>query len=261
VLFVYQQNWAMLFDGFHLTRYLGITWSLAIEEQFYFIWPLVVFFLNRDQLMKASVGYIVVSLATRTLAALFWGNLGDVSHFFYYSPFARFEEMLIGALLAIFLLDNEGCMEKVRRYSLPVFGVSIVAFAVFCIMVLPDSPHPDYANFPLTVGSYTTAALFTTGLIGVFITHPPEDALRRLFRNPVLVFFGKYSYSMYIFHMSAALILLDVFWHSELRGWKPYVLYPVATFAATVLIALLTWNLLEKHMLGLKKFFEYKNSS
>lgn len=61
--------------------------------------------------------------------------------------------------------------------------------------------------------------------------------------------------------MTAAMILLDVYWHSELRGWKPYVLYIITTYAATVLIALLTWHLLEKHMLGLKKYFEYKNPS
>ena len=62
---------------------------------------------------------------------------------------------------------------------------------------------------------------------------------------------------MYLFHMTAALILLDVFWHSELRGWKPFFLYPLSVYAATVVIALLTWHLLEKHMLGLKKYFEY----
>jgi len=59
--------------------------------------------------------------------------------------------------------------------------------------------------------------------------------------------------------MTAALILLDVFWHSGMRGWKPYVLYVVTTYIVTVLIALLTWNILEKHMLSLKKYFEYKD--
>jgi peptidoglycan/LPS O-acetylase OafA/YrhL len=149
----------------------------------------------------------------------------------------------------------------VRRYSLPLFVVSFLGFAALCFLSLPSSLHPEYANFPLTIGGYTTAALFTTGLVGVFVTYPMQNVLRRLFQNPVLAFFGKYSYSMYLFHMTVALILLDVFWHSEMRGWKPYVLYIAATYAATVLISLLTWNLLEKHMLGLKKYFEYKNPS
>jgi peptidoglycan/LPS O-acetylase OafA/YrhL len=118
VIMLYQQNWAMLFNGFHITRYLGITWSLAIEEQFYFIWPFVVFFLNRDRLIKVSVGYIIVSFTARILGVFFWGNLGDVSRFFYYASFARFEEILFGALLAVFLAGN-GAREQVRRYSLP----------------------------------------------------------------------------------------------------------------------------------------------
>jgi peptidoglycan/LPS O-acetylase OafA/YrhL len=258
VLLLYQQNWAMLFKGFHITQYLGITWSLAIEEQFYLIWPLVVFFLNRERLMKVSIGYIAVSLTARILAAFFWGDLGSVSRFFYYASFARFEEMLFGALLAVFL-TGDGAREQVRRYSLPLFVVSFLTFVALCILSMPSSLHPEYANFPLTIGGYTTAALFTTGLVGVFVTHPARDMLRRLFQNPVLAFFGKYSYSMYLFHMTAALILLDVYWHGELRGWKPYFLYIITTYSATVLIALLTWNLLEKHMLGLKKYFEYKN--
>jgi peptidoglycan/LPS O-acetylase OafA/YrhL len=59
--------------------------------------------------------------------------------------------------------------------------------------------------------------------------------------------------------MTASLILLDVFWHSGMRGWKPYVLYVATSYIATILISLVTWNLLEKHMLGLKKYFEYKD--
>jgi peptidoglycan/LPS O-acetylase OafA/YrhL len=258
VLLLYQQNWAILFKDFHLTQYLGITWSLAIEEQFYLIWPLVVFFLNRQRLLKASIGYIVLSLTVRILCTLFWGNLGDVSRFFYYASFARFEEMLFGALLAVFL-TGEGSREPVRRYSLPVFIGSFLGFAALCLMSLPGSMHPEYTNYPLTIGGYTTAALFTTGLVGVFITHPVQDVLRRFFQNPILTFFGKYSYSMYLFHVAAALVLLDIFWHGELRGWKPYFLYIITTYSVTVLISLLTWNLLEKHMLGLKKYFEYKN--
>ncbi len=260
VLLLYQQNWAMLFNSFHLTGYLGVTWSLAVEEQFYFIWPFVIFFLDREKLIKVSFGYIAVSIAARILGALFWGNLGDVSAFFAYGSFARFEQMLIGALLAIFLA-SEGAREYVRRYSLAVFVVSLSAFAALCFMMRPTLPHMEYANYPLTIGGYTTAALFTTGLIGVFVTHPPQDVLRRLFRNPILAFFGKYSYSMYLFHVTVALILLDLFWHSELRGWKPYFLYIISTYAVTVLISLLTWNLLEKHVLGFKKYFEYENPS
>ena len=260
IMLLYQQNWALLFKNFHITQYLGITWSLAIEEQFYFLWPFIVYKLNREQLVKASIGYILVSIIGRTLGTLLWPNLAQASTFFYYASFARFEEMLFGGLLAVFL-TYDGALEKVKRYALPVFLASFTVFVALHILSLPGDPHPEHASLPLTLGGYTTAALSTIGLIGIFITYPPRNFFRRFFSNPVLTFLGKYSYSMYIFHMTAALILLDVFWHSEMRGWKAYILYPASTYVVTVIIALLTWNLLEKHVLGLKKYFEYKPES
>ena len=258
IMLLYQQNWALLFKGFYITQYLGITWSLAIEEQFYLIWPFIVYKLDRDKLVKFSIGYIALSIIARTFGTLLWPDLPQASTFFYYTSFARFEEMLFGGLLATFL-TYDGALEKVKRYALPLFLASFTVFVALHILSLPGSPHPEHASLPLTLGGYTTAALFTVGLIGIFVTHPPRNIFRRIFGNPVLTFLGKYSYSMYLFHMSAALILLDVFWHSELRGWKPFVLYPLSTYVVTVVIALLTWNLLEKHMLNLKKFFEYKS--
>ncbi len=258
VMLLYVQNWAMLFDNFHITQYLGITWSLAIEEQFYLLWPLIVFYLKKDQLIKVGIGYVFASIAARVLGMLFWPDPGEAARFFYYTSFTRFEEIIVGALLAILFTYDYG-KETIRRYSLSVFAVSFAVFAGLCVLSFPDALHPEYASIPLVIGGYTSAALASAGLIGVFVTHPPENILKKLFQTPVFVFLGKYSYSIYLFHMTAALILLDVFWHSGMRGWKPYVLYVVTTYIVTVLIALLTWNILEKHMLSLKKYFEYKD--
>lgn len=260
IMLFYQQNWARLFNGFYITQYLGITWSLAIEEQFYFLWPFIVYKLNRDTLVKVSIGYIVVSITARILGTLLWPNVWQTSNFFYYTSFSRFEEMLFGGLLAVFL-TYDGSKDKVRRFATPLFFISFSVFIALHILSLPGMPHPAHASLPLTLGGYTTAALFTVGLIGIFITHSPRNLFRRIFGTPVLTFLGKYSYSMYLFHMTPTLIIMDIFWHSELRGWKAYILYPLTTYIATVVIALLTWNLLEKHMLGLKKYFEYKPSN
>lgn len=260
VMLIYQQNWAMLFDGFYMTQYLGITWSLAIEEQFYLLWPLVVYRLNTGKLVKFSLWYMVISWLFRIFGTLLWHDAGQATTFFFYASFARFEQVLIGGLLAIFL-TYQGAKEQVRRYAFPVFLASFFAFVVLCLMSLPGVPHPDYGSLPLTYGGYTAAALFSVGLVGVFVTYPPQNLVRRLFQNPLLTFLGRYSYSMYLFHMVPTLILLDVFWRSGMRGWKPFLLYPIATYAATVVIAVLTWHLLEKHMLNLKKYFEYETKN
>jgi peptidoglycan/LPS O-acetylase OafA/YrhL len=62
---------------------------------------------------------------------------------------------------------------------------------------------------------------------------------------------------MYLLHMPVALLLLDPMYDTRLKGWKMYLAYTVAVYAVTALGSLLTWHLLEKRMLNLKKYFEY----
>lgn len=261
ILMLYQQNWSVIFHGFGvIPEYLFVTWSLAIEEQFYLLWPFAIYYLKREQLIKVSLWYISASIIVRILCIFFWSDVEQMALFFYYSPFARFEEILFGSLLAILILDVQ-LKEVIRKFSLPVFIVSLAVFIGLCLSVLPARPNPELPNLPLILGSYTTAGLFSASLIAIFITYPSQNILRRIFQNPILTFLGKYSYSMYIFHIAVILILLDVFLRSTLRGWIAFILFPLTTYIITVLIALLTWNLFEKHMLALKKYFEYKNPS
>jgi peptidoglycan/LPS O-acetylase OafA/YrhL len=259
IMLVYLQNWALLSEGFFITSYLGVTWSLAIEEQFYFIWPLIIRWVSKEKLIKFSIGYIVLSWGIRIATALLWEDLAEITRFHYYASFARFEEMLLGGLLAI-LLTYDGAKEKIRQFSLPMFILFSCFFIILCFLSLPNTPQPAHSNIPLTLGGYTAVMFFTTGLLGIFVTFPPESGLRRLFQNQILIFFGKYSYAMYLFHMIVGIIFLDVFWQRGFRGWEYFFIYLIASFGGTIILSLLSWHLLEKHMLNLKKYFEYKNS-
>lgn len=254
ILLLYLQNWTILFEDLHITQYLLVTWSLAIEEQFYILWPFLVYYLNTRQLIKFSIWAISISFFARVVGVIFFADIHSVSHFFYYNSFTRFEQIIIGALLAL-LFTFPDMREKIRRFSIPVFVVFFSIFVMLCLLSLPGLPNPGRASIPLTVGGYTVVGLFSAALIGVFITHPPSSLLRRFFQNPILVAMGKYSYSMYLFHVPVALILMEIFWQADMRGGRVYVLYIGSTFLVTVIIALLTWNLLEKHMLDLKKYF------
>jgi peptidoglycan/LPS O-acetylase OafA/YrhL len=253
LMMIYQQNWIPLLKNYYLTLYLGVTWSLAIEEQFYFLWPFIVYKLSREQLIKVGLSYIALSILARILGIIFWPDLTQISLFFYYAPFARFEEILFGGLLAVFL-TFDGVRQKILRFSMTIFIASLSGFVALCL--LSNTLNPTRANIPLTAGAYTTIALFSVGLIGIFITYPPQHLLRHIFQNSVLTFFGKHSYSMYLFHLIPVLLLLDILSRNSIHGWAIYVLYSAASLVATIAIALLTWNLLEKHMLNLKKYFE-----
>jgi peptidoglycan/LPS O-acetylase OafA/YrhL len=258
MLLSFQQNWIVIFWDVPLSVYLAVTWSLAIEEQFYFIWPLIVHRLRNETLLKAGVAYMALSFLARIVAVMFVEKVGRMSiyDFFYLMPFARFEELLIGGLLAI-LLTYEELKETIRKYSIPVFGFSFVCYVVMTVMS-PVPTTPTFGYVPITIAGYDLIALFTAGLIAAFATYPETAWIRRLFQNGVLAFFGKYSYSMYLFHVPVMLISLDWIWRAKLRGAGAYALHVFITYAVTTVIAMLTWNLIEKHALSLKKHFEYE---
>ncbi len=255
-LLLYQQNWMGLFSDIHLTPFLSATWSLAIEEQFYLIWPAVVYFARRETLIKISVGVIILSILARILGVLVWPDATEVAQFFYDNTFTRFEQLIFGALLAIALADP-AWKDRLRRISLPVFLVTFGAFAALCIVLFPGV-IPYYGNIPLTLAAYTLIAAFSSALIAILVTYPENSVIRRLFQNRVFSFLGKYSYSMYLLHMPVALLLLQPLYDTRVRGWKMYLLYVGLTYGITILGSLLTWHLLEKHMLNLKRHFEYK---
>ena len=255
-LLLYQQNWLMLISKIPLTTYLAVTWSLAIEEQFYLIWPAVVYFTKRETLIKLSIGVILFSILARVLGILFWDDMSQVSTFFYYNTFTRFEQLVFGGLLAVAFTEPLW-IQRLKNISIPSFWVAFTAFLALCFTAYPHMVPLD-ENIWLVFGGYTLAAVFSAALVTILMTHPETSMFRRLFQNRVLIFFGKYSYSIYLLHVPVILILLDMLWRTQLRGWAMYLAYIVLTYAITVIGALITWNLLEKHMLNLKKYFEYQ---
>ena len=258
-LLLYMQNWIYIWGHITLTPFLGVIWSLAIEEQFYFIWPSIVYFTSKETLAKVGIGIIMLSILARVVGFFLIRDTQVFATFFYYNTFTRFEELVFGALLAV-AVTYPAWKERLRLIALPVFLVALSAFIVMCRASFPYI-IPYYGNVPLTIGGFTLVALFSTALIAIFVTHPERSIIRRLFQGGVLSFFGKYSYSMYLLHLPVALLLEAPLWDTRLRGWKMYLTYIVLCYGCTVIGSLLTWNLLEKHILNLKKYFEYKHSN
>lgn len=238
---LFQQNWVNILPSLPNTEYLSVTWSLAVEEQFYLLWPFAVYFLKKDTLLKASVGYIIVSILLRSWILQTAEDPAFWRVFFYHAPFRGFEEILMGGVLAI-LLTRKETLNLVRRYA----GIAAVAaFALFA-----------WAKIPFLSINYALVSLMTTAVIG-FLATRPETLLHKIFSNNLLAFFGKYSYALYLFHLPVLVILLNVLWKTGWRGWWMFALYCALALALTVIAALLSWNLLEKHALNLKKYFEY----
>jgi peptidoglycan/LPS O-acetylase OafA/YrhL len=248
---LHQQNWLYIVEPFP-SGFLVVTWSLAIEEQFYLIWPAIVKFFNKRQLVFAGVGIILFSLLVRIILMIFAIGLFPVKGFLYYGTVTRFEALAAGALVAIAFQSSEW-KSLLGRHAKLVFILSILGFAA---VLFRSSFSPVSNNSNLTIWGYTLLALIGSTLIIMVSTQPENSWIRLAFRNKILSFFGKYSYAIYLLHMPILLVLWNYFTDAKRQSFQVWLIFVLVSFFGTIIASLLTWHLLEKHALGLKKYFE-----
>lgn len=205
---------------------LSHLWSIAVEEQFYLLYPLLLIAVMRWELPYRRV--ILAALATLSLLL----SVG-ASHYrpesganYFFVP-TRAWELLLGAVLAIGGTPRIG--SRLATQSLAV--ASLLAIAIVVRLYTGDTPYPGTAA---TVPCLATAALLVTG------SGPRPALINRLLSWPPLVFIGLISYSLYLWHQP-----LFVF----VSAYRVAPLTPGATlapFAATLLIAAASWRFIER---------------
>jgi peptidoglycan/LPS O-acetylase OafA/YrhL len=198
-------------------------WSLAIEEQFYLVWPLVVWLTPAKHLTKICIGLAALSFIGRNMP---WTLHMQAAYpeFAYRLTLFRVEPLLIGAALATLQLS--------RQKAWSVFGVGTALISIVLIVSGMSATSIGMTRF-----GFTGLALTFTGLIALrskWMTFAP------------LRFLGKYSYALYVIHAP----LTGVVKH-RLGG----ILGFSVAWIASIVLALLSWNLLEKHFLKLKDRF------
>jgi peptidoglycan/LPS O-acetylase OafA/YrhL len=181
-----------------------------------------------------------------------------LEYFLYYSTFTRFDGLCVGALIAVVFAESERWKRLFSRFAWPVLigslaGMVGIVLANGNVFALATNPGID-------MWGYTLLALGAGALVVLVTTGPAQGILRVFFRNPVLTFFGKYSYAMYIIHVPVALLLLRAMKVLQFKNDFAWVVFVILGFGLITLGALLTWNVLEKHALGLKKYFRYQSA-
>jgi peptidoglycan/LPS O-acetylase OafA/YrhL len=197
-----RQAWAWLYAvniymakyGEWSLSYLDHFWSLAIEEHFYFFWPLVVFLLARQPRVL-----IAVSLGTALCAMLarLTGSVMGLSWWTTYvlTPF-RLDGLALGAFLAV-MVRQPGGLERLVRAMPRVVVVSGGLLAVTFIWTRLVSRQGLEVVLPLRAALILMllACLLVWALIA-----PDRSATSRFFRSRPMVFLGIYSYGLYVYH-------------------------------------------------------------
>ena len=161
------------------------TWSLAVEEQYYLVFPfLLVLFMRLGRDWAATL-FAVIAVAS--LAAAQWGCTVYPAATFYLLP-TRMWELLIGVLVAFhWSADDRHHPHRLLREFAGTLGLLLIAYAVFTFDKKTPSP-----------GFYTLLPTAGTALIILFAT--PETLIGRLLANKLLSGLGLISYSAYLWH-------------------------------------------------------------
>jgi peptidoglycan/LPS O-acetylase OafA/YrhL len=232
---------------------LAHLWSLAMEEQFYLVWPFVIWVCSRRQ----AIGVCAVVIAAAIASRCFMTATGYAPESIYFLPWCRMDALAIGGLVALLARGPRGMEALVQPAKYAVVPCTVI----LAVMFFQEDVLNNVAPAMQTVG-YTILAFFFAAVLVFTVQARHGSQLQRILTTSVLRTLGKYSYGMYVFHMLLYPALVMLF-HDPIRGIVHSTRLSEVVFAAvsiTVIFAVAwaSWHLFEKHFLKLKRHFEYQ---
>jgi peptidoglycan/LPS O-acetylase OafA/YrhL len=197
-------------------------------------------------LAKICVTLIVASLIARIYLA------ATDAHpiLIYTNTVTRMDTLAIGALVAVAVRDGEWWARLQRNVGW-MFAVALGTLALLWALI---GAFAEYHPLMQTAG-FTALAVLFAALIAHALAAPAGSPIARVFSSSVLRSFGKYSYAMYLFHETIAVIIVPRLPFGEVHAlWAQLARFAVLA-PITVVAAVLSWHLFEKHLLALKRFF------
>ncbi|MEJ0059845.1 MAG: acyltransferase [Terricaulis sp.] len=219
---------------------VGHFWSLAVEEQFYLVWPLVVLAAPRKWLAWLMLAGIPIGIAFRMAALQFDWGLAIIT-----LPMANFDALFGGALLAWAHREKKDAwLALLRKY-----GIWSLA-AIPLLYIAPDPFGPILAPTLIALMSVYVIDQCTIGYRGW---------LGWLFSRPLVLYIGKISYGLYLYHYVVR-YYVDASWFDGAGALAPYV-RAVVWSVVSIAVAMLSWHLFEAPINALKKRFTLRRKA
>ena len=240
----YVANWVMI-SGQTLWI-LGHTWSLSIEEQFYFLWPLCLLTILRWVRRR---GLILALLASGIAASLLWRISLVRAHApvtrLFFGLDTRFDELLVGCIVGV--LASWSLLPTGERPRRILNACAVLAAAILAVMLW----RAGWKEPVMMQGGLTVAAASAGVLIANMLASPSGRLARALGRQP-LVGIGRISYGLYLWHFpivyACGALAVD--------GAPPDLPRAALAIGLTFLVAAASFRWVERPMLRLKRRFE-----
>jgi peptidoglycan/LPS O-acetylase OafA/YrhL len=226
-------------------------WSLSVEEQFYLLWPMAIYFAATPRrVLRLCLGLSLFALLAR-IAFLHWLPESLAVEWCSAQLPTRMDGLLYGAIAAV--LVRRFSIERLTSPARWLFGISGALLIAIAFRV-----GPNFANDLTTLVGYPVLAIFFASLLVLALA--PQSLFARFGRLAPLRFLGRYSYGLYVYHLIASpaganlQVWLQVRTGSIVIGG---ILYTLTVFAGSLLMAVASYELYERRFLRLKRFFPY----
>lgn len=210
-------------------------WSLAVEEHFYLFWPFIVYYCKNKQIVYAVFILIIAALLSRAILQYYHYEV-------FYLTFSRMDELAIGALLAMLEIKGKLSVNNAKYY---LIGAIITLMPTIALWVV----FAGTANMLVQITKFlfiSTTYLFG---IGYILCLQKSNFLIRALTTKPLLYTGKVSYGLYVFHHISYVLFENAFPSQSIS------FYFFGGLIFTYLIATISYYAFESRFLTFKKYF------
>ena len=233
-------NWSMGLAGGAPSDPVSVLWSVCVEEQFYLVCPLLLVLVGPRWRPAA----VVALMAAAVLGRYRMARAGVNPLLFQYSSLTHLDSLLGGVLLALVFArfpPGARAARALRLFQWPLWGAALWLLS-----------RPGLGHGPVSRRTWDFVGLWLVGVGTVAVARAGRGGFAAALANPRLVWLGKISYGLYMYHEVALWL------GRRAEHWLPWFpnkepLLAIATFAATVGLAAASYYLYERPFLKLKR--------
>jgi peptidoglycan/LPS O-acetylase OafA/YrhL len=234
--------------------YISHLWTLAVEEQFYIFFPLVIFLVPLKKLPALLISIIVLSMVSKNLYYFLYPDKVIASATF---PLHSFDSLCMGALFSYVAKYH---YDRFRKYlDMLIFWRLLLALffylLVFYYVDAPSYPVNNYVTRTVLAFVFSFLCMYLVGKAG---TIGFKGIWGKMLDSAALVYIGKISYGIYLYHNFVP-VLLNVVKIKTGISYNHIPTLPLVYLVVTIVLASLSWHLVERPINSLKDKFNYSS--